>query len=197
MGCRGFYSASVVVIYGEVADDAVIGSFLQHNHAIANRLSFILFYSPLARKFRKHNFGFVSVFTQKYDIGLVYYHFFVVCALFHQYYIRGCCVDWCFFDGSLYAFAVFHDGIVMAGIAFVVLGFPSVVQSVQSSGAVAIPSIAVSSLMAYLTEMFFGHTIAIAEERLFIFQVVIAGPDGAGLRIVHHATVILTVFIAI
>ena len=111
MGSGLLYGRAVVVVYGDSADNAVVGVFSQHDDSLVNILAFVLLDGLRLGSLGIFYDDAVSVFAYQYDVWLVDDYFFVIFAVAYIYNIRCNAVGWSLLYGSLYRFTGFYDGV--------------------------------------------------------------------------------------
>lgn len=102
---------AVVVVYGDSADNAVVGVFSQDDDSLVNILAFVLLDGLRLGCLGIFYDDAVSVLAYQYDVWLVDDYFFVIFAVAYIYNIRCNAVGWRLLYGSLYRFTGFYDGV--------------------------------------------------------------------------------------
>ena len=183
------HCGSVVVVDGQSADDAVVGTFLQHYHSMMHGLAVIFLDGARLFRLGQHDAGAVALFAHQYDVRTVDDDFLLIESFADEYLEGLLWLQRSLLDGGLNAFAGIHYGIkvfhVLLGLAEhvdesvlvgsfriqadaqlvlrVILVCPLVVEWVELAWAAAKPGIAVAALMSDVFQSAARQSVAVAD----------------------------------
>ena len=210
-----FYDGAVVVIDGQTADDTVVGTFLQYYHTVVHGLSMIFLDDAGILRLCQYYTGAVAVLAHQHDVRAIYDDLLLIESFANEYLEWPDGLQWCLLDSILNALAGFHHGVkvvqvllgltehVYEAVLVCALGFqthshlvlrivpvcPFVIGRIQLGRPAAKPSIAIATLMTDVLQPASGKSVAVADIRFTVLQVVISSPDGFSISIFHQLSI--------
>ena len=110
--------ATIIIIYGDAADDTVVGIVLQHDDPHVYGLTLILLDGLRCCGLGILDDDAVTVLAHEYYVGSVDNHCLMIQTITNEYLERFCWGFGSFLYGILYAFASMDNDIEVVGIGF-------------------------------------------------------------------------------
>ena len=209
------YHGAVVVIDGQTADDTVVGTFLQYYHTVVHGLSMIFLDDAGILRLCQYYTGAVAVLAHQHDVRAIYDDLLLIESFANEYLEGLGGFQRCLFDSCLDTFTSIHHDVkvvqvllgltehVYEAVLVCALGFqthshlvlrivpvcPFVIGRIQLGRPATKPCIAIASLMTDVLQPASGKSVAVADIRFTVLQVVISSPDGFSISIFHQLSI--------